>query len=99
MTALSVSATAEATIAGVTAAESQGTCLVTALMDGQIGEGAVEVEEVVEETVTTVESLDTCLESVLTAVEAEAAVVAAEAATGMQLLINTDFACEFVLRK
>lgn len=86
MTARSVSATAEAMIAGVTTAESRDTCPVSVLRDGQIGEGAVEEEEVVvEDPVTTAESLATCPGSVLTAVEAEvvaAAAAAVEAATG-----------------
>lgn len=87
MTARSVSATAEAMIAGVTTAESRDTCPVSVLRDGQIGEGAVEEEEVVvEDPVTTAESLATCPGSVLTAVEAEVVAAAAaavvEAATG-----------------
>lgn len=88
MTARSVSATAEAMIAGVTTAESRDTCPVSVLRDGQIGEGAVEEEEVVvEDPVTTAESLATCPGSVLTAVEAEvveaaAAAAVVEAATG-----------------
>lgn len=88
MTARSVSAIAEATIAGVTTAESRDTCPVSVLMRGQIGEGAVVEEEAVEDPVTTAESLATCPESALTAVEAEVAAAAAvvvEAATGMQL--------------
>lgn len=87
--------TAEVMIAGVTTVGSLDICLETAPMDGQIGEGAVGVEVVVEaeDLVTTVESLATCLENAQKQdVVAEAAVEAVGAAIG-----ERSYPCVFIV--